>query len=81
MAARLRAEFPHALRSGQLVAYFQPEVELSRSTERLTELRSVRRQLEENRAELERVVAMSGLSRDTFEIASKSLPASSTRMR
>jgi diguanylate cyclase (GGDEF)-like protein len=29
MAARLRAEFPHALRSGQLVAYFQPEVELS----------------------------------------------------
>ena len=29
MAARLRAEFPHALRSGQLVPYFQPEVELS----------------------------------------------------
>ena len=29
IAARLRAEFPHALRSGQLVAYFQPEIELS----------------------------------------------------
>jgi diguanylate cyclase (GGDEF)-like protein len=29
MAARLLAEFPQALRSGQLVAYFQPEVELS----------------------------------------------------
>ena len=29
VAARLLAEFPHALRSGQLVAYFQPEVELS----------------------------------------------------
>src|SRR5216683_473396 len=29
MAARLRAEFPHALRNGQLVAYYQPEVELS----------------------------------------------------
>ena len=29
VAARLRAEFPRALRSGQLVAYFQPEVELS----------------------------------------------------
>ena len=29
MARRLRAEFPHALRSGQLVPYFQPEVELS----------------------------------------------------
>src|SRR6266566_1719767 len=29
MTARLRAEFPHALRSGQLVAYHQPEVELS----------------------------------------------------
>jgi diguanylate cyclase (GGDEF)-like protein len=29
LAARLRAEFPHALRSGQLVAYFQPEVELA----------------------------------------------------
>ena len=29
MAARLRAEFPHALRSGQVVAYYQPEVELS----------------------------------------------------
>jgi diguanylate cyclase (GGDEF)-like protein len=28
-AARLLAEFPHALESGQLVAYFQPEVELS----------------------------------------------------
>jgi diguanylate cyclase (GGDEF)-like protein len=26
--AGLQAEFPHALRSGQLVAYFQPEVEL-----------------------------------------------------
>ena len=29
IAARLRAEFPRALRSGQLVAYFQPEIELS----------------------------------------------------
>ena len=29
MAAKLRAEFPQALRSGQLVPYFQPEVELS----------------------------------------------------
>src|SRR5580704_11644427 len=29
LAARLKAEFPHALRSGQVVAYFQPEVELS----------------------------------------------------
>src|SRR6266851_5236951 len=29
MAARLRAEFPGALRSGQLVPYYQPEVELS----------------------------------------------------
>src|SRR6266567_2509062 len=29
MAARLRAEFPRALHSGQLVAYYQPEVELS----------------------------------------------------
>jgi sensor c-di-GMP phosphodiesterase-like protein len=29
LAARLRAEFPQALRSGQLVAYYQPEVELS----------------------------------------------------
>jgi diguanylate cyclase (GGDEF)-like protein len=29
VAARLLAEFPHALASGQLVAYFQPEVELS----------------------------------------------------
>jgi diguanylate cyclase (GGDEF)-like protein len=29
LAARLKAEFPHALRSGQLVAYYQPEVELS----------------------------------------------------
>ena len=28
-AARLLAEFPHALESGQVVAYFQPEVELS----------------------------------------------------
>jgi diguanylate cyclase (GGDEF)-like protein len=27
--ARLRAEFPDALRSGQLVAYFQPQVQLS----------------------------------------------------
>jgi diguanylate cyclase (GGDEF)-like protein len=27
--ARLRAEFPDALRSGQIVAYFQPEVQLS----------------------------------------------------
>ena len=29
MAARLRAEFPGALRDGQVVGYFQPEVELS----------------------------------------------------
>ncbi|HEY4702072.1 MAG TPA: GGDEF domain-containing protein [Streptosporangiaceae bacterium] len=29
VAARLLTEFPHALRSGQLVTYFQPEVELS----------------------------------------------------
>jgi len=29
VAARLLAEFPHALRSGQLVTYFQPEIELS----------------------------------------------------
>jgi EAL domain-containing protein (putative c-di-GMP-specific phosphodiesterase class I) len=29
MAARLLAEFRHALENGQLVAYFQPEVELS----------------------------------------------------
>jgi diguanylate cyclase (GGDEF)-like protein len=29
VAARLLAEFPQALRSGQLVTYFQPEVELS----------------------------------------------------
>ncbi len=29
LAARLRAEFPHALRNGQVVAYYQPEVELS----------------------------------------------------
>jgi diguanylate cyclase (GGDEF)-like protein len=29
VAARLLAEFPHALAGGQLVAYFQPEVELS----------------------------------------------------
>jgi predicted signal transduction protein with EAL and GGDEF domain len=29
VAARLLAEFPHALASGQLVVYFQPEVELS----------------------------------------------------
>jgi diguanylate cyclase (GGDEF)-like protein len=29
VAARLLAEFPHALQSGQLVAYFQPEVDLS----------------------------------------------------
>jgi diguanylate cyclase len=29
VAARLLAEFPQALRDGQLVAYFQPEVELS----------------------------------------------------
>jgi diguanylate cyclase (GGDEF)-like protein len=29
VAARLLAEFPHALASGQLVAHFQPEVELS----------------------------------------------------
>ena len=29
LAAGLQAELPRALRSGQLVAYFQPEVELS----------------------------------------------------
>ena len=29
LAARLKAEFPQALRSGQLVAYYQPEVELT----------------------------------------------------
>ena len=29
LTARLHAEFPHALRSGQLVAYYQPEVELA----------------------------------------------------
>ena len=29
MPARLRAEFPDALRSGQIVAYFQPEIQLS----------------------------------------------------
>ena len=29
LAARLKAEFPHALSTGQLVAYYQPEVELS----------------------------------------------------
>ena len=29
LVAGLQAEFPHALESGQLVAYFQPEVELS----------------------------------------------------
>ncbi len=29
LTARLRAEFPHALRNGQVVAYYQPEVELS----------------------------------------------------
>src|SRR5580658_9004039 len=29
VATRLAAEFPHALASGQVVAYFQPEVELS----------------------------------------------------
>ncbi len=29
IAARLRAEFPRALRDGQLLAYFQPEIELS----------------------------------------------------
>ena len=29
LAARLKAEFPQALRNGQLVAYYQPEVELS----------------------------------------------------
>jgi diguanylate cyclase (GGDEF)-like protein len=29
MTARLRAEFPHALIGGQLVAYFQPQIELS----------------------------------------------------
>ena len=29
LTARLKAEFPHALSNGQLVAYYQPEVELS----------------------------------------------------
>ena len=29
LAARLQAEFPRALRSGEIVGYFQPEVELS----------------------------------------------------
>jgi len=29
LAARLKAEFPHALRTGQMVAYYQPEIELS----------------------------------------------------
>ena len=29
LAARLRAEFPRALRDGQVVGYFQPEVELA----------------------------------------------------
>ena len=29
MTARLRAELPGALRGGQVVGYFQPEVELS----------------------------------------------------
>src|SRR5579862_2914640 len=29
LAARLRAEFPRALRNGQLVAYYQPEIDLS----------------------------------------------------
>ena len=29
LTARLKAEFPHALSTGQLVAYYQPEVELS----------------------------------------------------
>src|SRR6202161_534418 len=29
MTARLRAELPRALRGGQVVGYFQPEVELS----------------------------------------------------
>jgi len=29
LAARLKAEFPHVLRTGQLVAYYQPEIELS----------------------------------------------------
>ncbi len=29
VATRLQAEFPHALENGQIVAYFQPEVELS----------------------------------------------------
>ena len=29
VAARLRAELPRALRDGQVVGYFQPEVELS----------------------------------------------------
>ena len=31
LAARLKAEFAHALSSGQLVAYYQPEIELSSS--------------------------------------------------
>ncbi len=29
VTARLAAEFAHALKNGQVVAYFQPEVELS----------------------------------------------------
>src|ERR1700733_9458721 len=29
MAARLHAEFPRALRDGQLVGHFQPQIELS----------------------------------------------------
>src|ERR1700733_14502879 len=29
VAARLRAEFPRALRDGQVIGHFQPEVELS----------------------------------------------------
>jgi len=29
MAARLHAEFPRALRAGQVIGHFQPEVELS----------------------------------------------------
>ena len=29
VTARLLAEFAHALKNGQVVAYFQPEVELS----------------------------------------------------
>ncbi len=32
VATRLQAELPHALESGQVVAYFQPEVELSSGT-------------------------------------------------